>query len=89
MPPAAKAKAAKAAKATLSSAQLLKIKGNRYLVVWLKSSLNSAKVKVSLIGKNGKVQRVVIRKVATNRAVTIPNLKVGKLTKSVKISVVA
>ncbi len=87
--PAAKAKAAKAAKATLSSAQLLNVKGNRYLVVWLKSSLNSANVKITLMGKNGKVQRVIVRKVATNRAVTVPNLKVGKLVKSVKISVVA
>jgi hypothetical protein len=85
--PAAKAKAAKAAKATLSSAQLLNVKGNRYLIVWLKSSLNRANVKITLIGKNGKVQRVVTRKVATNRAVTVPNLKIGKLVKSVRISV--
>jgi hypothetical protein len=46
-------------------------------------------VKITLMGKNGKVQRVVIRKIATNRAVTVPNLKIGKLTTSVRISVVA
>ena len=80
-------KAAKAT-ATLTSAQLLTINGNRYLVLKLKSSLNSAKVRISLIGKNGKVQRVVIRKVATNRAVVVPNLKLGKGVKSVRVSVV-
>jgi hypothetical protein len=89
LPPAAKAKAAKAAKATLASAQLLRVNGNRYLVVKLKSTLNSANVKITLMGKNGKVQRVVIRKISTNRAVTVPNLKIGKLTTSVRISVVA
>ena len=88
LPPAAKAKAAKAAKATLASAQLLRVKGNRYLVVKLKSTLNSAKVRITLMGKNGKVQRVVTRTVATNRSVTIRSVKIGKLTASVKISVV-
>ncbi len=79
---------AKAAAATLSSAQLLTIKGNRYLVLKLKSKLNSAKVRISLIGKNGKVQRVVIRQVATNRSVVVPNLKLGKSVRSVRVSVV-
>jgi hypothetical protein len=82
-----KAKAPAIVKATLRTAQVLTIKGQRYLVVQLKSKLNSANIRISLIGKNGKVQRVVIRKVATNRAVIVPNLKFGKLVKSVKISV--
>lgn len=85
--PAKVAPKAKAA-ATLASAQLLTIKGNRYIVLKLKSSLKSAKVRISLIGKNGKVQRVVIRKVATNRATVVPNLKLGKGVKSVRVSVV-
>ena len=85
--PAKAAPKAKAA-ATLASAQLLTIKGNRYLVLKLKSSLNSAKVRIALIGKNGKVQRVVVRKVATNRTVIVPNLKLGKSIKSVRVSVV-
>jgi hypothetical protein len=79
---------AKAAAARLSSAQLLTIKGNRYLVLKLKSKLNSAKVRITLIGKNGKAQRVVIRKVATNRAVVVPNLKLGKSVRSVRVSVI-
>lgn len=88
--PSAKAPAGKspAVRATLTSAQLLTIKGNRYLVLKLKSSFNSAKVRISLMGKNGKVQRVVIRKVATNRTVVVPNLKFGKMVKSVRVAVV-
>ena len=54
----------------------------------LKSKLNSAKVRITLIGANGKAQRVVLRKVATNRAVVVPNLKLGKGVKSVRVSVV-
>ena len=83
-----KAKAPAIKKATLRSAQVLTIKGQRYLVIQLKSKLSSAKVRITLMGKNGKVQRVVVRKVATNRAVIVPNLKFGKLVKSVKVSVV-
>ena len=86
--PAKAAPKAKAAAATLSSAQLLTIKGNRYLVLKLKSKLNSAKVRITLIGANGKAQKVVVRKVATNRAVVVPNLKLGKGVKSVRVSVV-
>jgi hypothetical protein len=82
-----KAKAPAIAKATLRTAQVLTIKGQRYLVVQLKSKLSSAKIRISLIGKNGKVQKVVVRKVSTNRAVIVPNLKFGKLVKSVKIAV--
>ena len=86
--PAKAAPKAKAAAATLSSAQLLTIKGNRYLVLKLKSKLNSAKVRITLIGANGKAQKVVVRQVATNRAVVVPNLKLGKGVRSVRVSVI-
>jgi hypothetical protein len=82
-----KAKAPAVVKATLKSAQMMTLKGNRYLVIQLKSKLNSSKVRITLVGKNGKVQKVVVRTVATNRMVIVPNLKFGKLTKSVRISV--
>jgi hypothetical protein len=82
-----KAKAPAIVKATLQTAQVLTIKGNRYLVVQLKSKLATAKIRISLIGKNGKVQKVVVRKVGTNRAVIVPNLKFGKAVKSVRIAV--
>jgi hypothetical protein len=80
---------AKAAVAKLVSARLLVKKGNRYLVLRLKSPLKTAKVKVSLVGKNGKVSKVLIRKIATNRYVTVPNLKLNKTVKQVRVSVVA
>jgi hypothetical protein len=85
---APKAKAPAVVKATLRTAQVLNIKGQRYLVVQLKSKLNSAKIRVTLIGKNGKAIKVVVRKVNTNRAVIVPNLRFGKAVRSVKIAVV-
>ncbi len=86
--PASKA-AAKAAKAKLVSAQLLVLKGTRFLVLRLSSPNAKAQVKISLVGKNGKVNRVVIRKISTNRFVTVPNLKFTKAVKSVRVAVVA
>lgn len=86
--PKAKA-AAKAAKAKLRSAKLLVLKGNRYLVLRLSSPNATAKVRIVLVNKKGKVQRVVIRKIATNRSVTVPNLRFAKTIKSVRVSVVA
>ena len=83
--PAAKAKAARA---TLASAQLMNIKGTKYLVLRLKSAQNSAKVRITLTGKNGKAVKVVVREVATNRMVIVQNLKFGKTVMSVKVSVV-
>lgn len=73
--------------AKVVAAQLLVQKGNRYLQLRVKSPLKTAKVRIVLIGKNGKVSRVVIRTVATNRMVIVPNLKLGKLVKSVRVSV--
>jgi hypothetical protein len=44
-------------------------------------------VRIVLLGKNGKVNRVVLRTIATNRMVIVPNLKLGKAIKSVRVSV--
>ena len=85
--PVAKAQA-KAAQAKLVSARLLVKQGNRYLILRLKSPLKSAKVQISLVGKNGKVNKVMIRKIATNRYVTVPNLKLNKTVQSVRVRVV-
>ena len=79
------AKPAVAAKVV--AAQLLVKKGNRYLQLRVKSPLAKAKVRIVLIGKNGKVSRIVLRTIATNRMVLVPNLKLGKAVKSVRVSV--
>ena len=83
--PVVVAKPAVAAKVV--SAQLLIQKGNRYLQLRVKSPLAKAKVRIVLIGKNGKTSRIVLRTIATNRMVVVPNLKLGKLIKSVRVSV--
>ena len=62
-------------------------KGNRYLQLRVKSPLAKAKVRIVLIGKNGKASRIVLRTIATNRMVLVPNLKLGKPIKSVRVSV--
>jgi hypothetical protein len=73
--------------AKVVSAQLLVKKSTRYLQLRVKSPLAKAKVRIVLIGKNGKVSRVVLRTIATNRLVIVPNLKLGKMVKSVRVSV--
>jgi hypothetical protein len=83
--PAVTAKPAVAAKVV--SAQLLVKKGSRYLQLRVKSPLAKAKVRIVLIGKNGKTSRVVLRTIATNRMVLVPNLKLGTAIKSVRVSV--
>ena len=83
--PVVVAKPAVAAKVV--SAQLLIQKGDRYLQLRVKSPLAKAKVRIVLIGKNGKTSRIVLRTIATNRMVVVPNLKLGKLIKSVRVSV--
>ena len=83
--PVVVAKPAVAAKVV--SAQLLIQKGSRYLQLRVKSPLAKAKVRIVLIGKNGKTSRIVLRTIATNRMVVVPNLKLGKLIKSVRVSV--
>ena len=83
--PVVVAKPAVAAKVV--SAQLLIQKGSRYLQLRVKSPLAKAKVRIVLIGKNGKTSRVVLRTIATNRMVVVPILKLGKLIKSVRVSV--
>ena len=83
--PVVTAKPAVAAKVV--AAQLLVKKGNRYLQLRVKSPLAKAKVRIVLIGKNGKVSRIVLRTIATNRLVLVPNLKLGKAVKSVRVSV--
>ena len=83
--PSVTAKPAVAAKVV--SAQLLIQKGNRYLQLKVKSPLAKAKVRIVLIGQNGKTSRVVLRTIATNRMVIVPNLKLGKAIKSVRVSV--
>jgi hypothetical protein len=89
--PAAQSPAVKAKVVAISkvvSARLLVQKGNRFLQLRVKSNVAKAKVRIVVTGKNGK-NRVVIRQVATNRLVIVPNLKLNKTVKSVRVSAVS
>lgn len=78
-----------AASSKVVTARLLVKKGTRFLQLRVKSNVKMAKVRIVLMGKNGKVQRVVIRSIATNRLVIVPNLKLNKTVASVRVSAVA
>jgi hypothetical protein len=80
----AKAKAKAAAK--LSSARLVVIKGKRYLVVRVKSTAKTAKLRIVLVMRTGKVMKPVVRTVRTNRAVRVSKLQIGKHVKTVRVS---
>jgi len=78
-----------AASSKVVTARLLVKQGTRYLQLRVKSNVAKAKVRIVLIGKNGKVNRVVIREIATNRLVIVPNLKLNKTVKLVRVSAIA
>jgi hypothetical protein len=87
--PAAKTGAVKVkANAKVAAARLLVLKGNRFLQLRVNSNLAKAKVRIVLMGKNGKATRVVTRTIATNRLVVVGNLKFSKAIKSVRVSLV-
>jgi hypothetical protein len=78
-----------AATSKVVTARLLVKQGTRFLQLRVKSNVAKAKVRIVLMGKNGKVLRVVIRTIATNRLVIVPNLKLNKTVASVRVSAIA
>ena len=83
--PAAKP-AAKAAALKLTSARLVFQGGKRYLVVRVNGAAASAKVRITLVMRTGKVTKPVVRTIATNRAVRVANLQVSKHVRTVRVS---
>jgi hypothetical protein len=77
---------AKVAKAQLVSAKVLKTQAGRYLQVRVNSASKVAKLRITLIGKNGKVSRVVLRSVATNHTVRVSNLKLAPSVRTVRVA---
>jgi hypothetical protein len=67
----------------------LKLGGNRYVVVRVKSPLQSSRVQIKLIGKRGKVLGTVVRKIKTNRTIRIPNLRLPKAAVTVRAKVIS
>jgi hypothetical protein len=67
----------------------LKLGGNRYVVLRVKSSQKSSRVQIKLIGKRGKVLGTIVRKVKTNRTIRVPNLRLPKAVVTVRAKVLA
>ena len=75
-------------KTKLLSAKLVVTKHARYVQVRVQSAKQTATIKVTLIGKHGKVLRAVTRKVAANKLVRVPNLTLGKSVLRVRVVLV-
>jgi hypothetical protein len=84
--PAAKKPTAKAAALKLTSARLVFQNGKRYLVVRVNGAAKTAKVRITLVMRTGKVTKPVVRTIATNRAVRVANLQVSKHVRTVRVS---
>jgi hypothetical protein len=67
----------------------LRLGGHRYVVVRVKSPLQSSRVQLKLIGKRGKVLGTVVRKIKTNRTIRIPNLRLPKAAVTVRAKVIS
>lgn len=75
--------------AKLFSVKVLQTQLGRYLVVNVKGSAKTAKIRIAIMGKNGKVLKTLVRTVPTNKAFKIANYKLGKTAVSVRASVIA
>lgn len=75
--------------AKLFSLKVLQSKAGRYLVVNVKASkaVKKAKIRFTIMGKNGKVLKTIVRTVPTNKAFKIANYKLAKTAVSVRASV--
>jgi hypothetical protein len=78
--------AAKAAALKLTSARLVFKNGTRYLVVRVNGAAKTAKVQITLVMRTGKATKPVVRSIATNRAVRVANLQVGKHVRTVRVA---
>jgi hypothetical protein len=78
--------AAKAGKAAIRSARIMRTKSGRVLQVHVRSAAKSARIKITMYGANGRKIGQVTRTVATNRTVKVTGVRVGKKVKTVKVS---
>jgi len=72
---------------TLLSARLVYTKSGRKLVVRIRSTKATAKLRIVLRGAKGRTVATAIRSVRTNRAVTVPKLRIGAKVNRVTVSV--
>jgi len=77
---------AKAAALKLVSARLTFANGKRYLVVRANGAAASAKVRITLVMRTGRVTTPVVRTIRTNKAVRVANLLISKHVRTVRVS---
>jgi len=76
----------KATKASsVQSVQVVVTKHGRVLMVKIHSINKTAKIQIRLINAKGKVVTVVVRTVKTNKRVQVPNIRIGKNVKNIKV----
>jgi hypothetical protein len=80
------AKVAKVAKMTLVSARVVSTRSGRFLNARVNSTAKSAKLRITLVNKNG-TSRVVLRTIATNHVVRVANLKLAPSVKTVRVAI--
>ena len=84
--PAAKAPKAKLAVVRVEKKAFAK-QTARYVVVRVNGKAKTARIRVTLVARNGKVLSRVTRVVPTNRLVRVPNLKLPKAAVNARVSV--
>jgi hypothetical protein len=73
--------------AFVSMARIVTLKSGRYVNVRVNSANAKATIRLTLIGRNGKVLRTVLRSVNTNHVVRVANLKLGPSVRSIRVAV--
>ncbi|MFN2469988.1 MAG: hypothetical protein ABR583_03175, partial [Gaiellaceae bacterium] len=88
--PSAKAPKAKAATLAFARVDTNPFKRtDRYVVVRVNGKAKTARLQITLVGRNGKVLGKVVRTVPTNRVARVPNLKLPKAVKTARVKVLA
>jgi hypothetical protein len=83
---AATPKVAKVATMTLVSARVVSTRSGRFLNARVNSTAKFATLRITLVNKNGK-SHILLRKVATNHVVRVPNLKLAPSVKTVRVAI--
>ncbi len=78
--------AKKASKASIRSARVVATKQGKRLVVFVKSTKGTARIKVTMYDAKGRRVGQVTKTVRTNRSVKVSGVKVAKKVKSVKVT---
>jgi hypothetical protein len=67
----------------------LRLGGVRYVLLRVQSSRKNEQIRLTLIGKRGKVLGSMLRKVKTNRSVRVPNLRLPRAVVTVRVRVIS